>query len=155
VVSDIELPSLTTHLPVGEADLDFALKFDHVEPVPFNAVNLVDPDLLKQLAQLSSERIQNSEDFQKAIKNIARYEKQKDRKQVSLNKEKFIADRADMNADKEEEDKLNELNESKRPVVKKDYYTSRSVGADGRLPAAIEEQGRPGKLSRRLVRSES
>ena len=28
VVSDVELPSLTTHLDVGESDLDYALKFD-------------------------------------------------------------------------------------------------------------------------------
>jgi carboxyl-terminal processing protease len=122
VVSDIELPSLTTHLPVGEADLDYALKFDHVDPVPFNALNMVDQDIVKQLTQLSTDRIGKSEDFQKAIKNIAHYEKQKDRKEVTLNKEKFIADRADSNAEKEEEDKYDELNETKRPVVKKDYY---------------------------------
>jgi carboxyl-terminal processing protease len=122
VVSDIELPSFTTHLPVGEADLDFALKFDHVEPVQFNALNMVDQDLVKQLTQLSSERVGQSEEFQKKIKQIARYEKQKDRKQVSLNKEKFIADHAEMNADKEEEKEFDELNQTKRPVVKKDYY---------------------------------
>jgi carboxyl-terminal processing protease len=122
VVSDIELPSMSTHLPVGESDLDFSLKFDHVEPVPFNAVNMVNADMVKQLAQLSSERIEKSDDFQKEIKKIARYEKQKDRKQVSLNKEKFIAEHADMNSEKEEEDQFKELNEQKRPVVKKDYY---------------------------------
>jgi len=122
VVSDIELPSLTSHLPVGESDLDNPLQFDHVEPVRFTSANMVDSSLVKQLAQLSVERIQKSDDFQKVIKSIEHYEKQKDRKQVSLNKEKFIADRADMNAEKEEEDKLNELNETKRPVVKKDFY---------------------------------
>lgn len=122
VVSDIELPSLTTHLPVGEADLDFALKFDHVDPVPFNASNMVDADVVKQLTQLSKQRIEKDEEFQKAIKHIDGYEKQKDRKQVSLNKEKFIADRADLNAEKDEEKELDQLNETKRPVVKKDYY---------------------------------
>src|SRR5690606_8012036 len=30
VVSDIELPSLTSHLDVGESDLDHALKFDRI-----------------------------------------------------------------------------------------------------------------------------
>ena len=35
VVSDIELPSLTTHLDVGEADLDYALKFDHIDPANY------------------------------------------------------------------------------------------------------------------------
>jgi carboxyl-terminal processing protease len=122
VVSDIELPSITSHLPVGESDLDNPLQFDHVDPVRFTPANMVDSSLVKQIAQLSSERIQKSEDFQKVVKSIEHYEKQKDRKQVSLNKEKFIADRADMNAEKEEEDKLNELNETKRPVVKRDFY---------------------------------
>ncbi len=122
VVSDVELPSMSTHLPVGEADLDFALKFDHVDAVPFNAVNMVNSDLVKQLAQLSTERIDKSDEWQKEIKKIARYEKQKDRKQVSLNKEKFIAEHADINSEKEEEDQFKELNEQKRPVVKKDYY---------------------------------
>ncbi len=122
VVSDIELPSITSHLPVGESDLDNPLQFDHVDPVRFTPANMVDSSLVKQLAQLSSERIGKSEDFQKVIKNIEHYEKQKDRKEVSLNKEKFIADRADVNAEKEEEDKLNELNETKRPVVKRDFY---------------------------------
>jgi carboxyl-terminal processing protease len=122
VVSDIELPSITSHLPVGESDLDNPLQFDHVDPVRFTPANMVDSGLVKQIAQLSSERIQKSEDFQKVVKSIEHYEKQKDRKQVSLNKEKFIADRADMNAEKEEEDKLNELNETKRPVVKRDFY---------------------------------
>ena len=28
VVSDVELPSLTTHWDVGESDLDYALEFD-------------------------------------------------------------------------------------------------------------------------------
>jgi carboxyl-terminal processing protease len=122
VVSDIELPSITSHLPVGESDLDNPLQFDHVDPVRFAPANMVDSSLVKQIAQLSTERIQKSEDFQKVVKSIEHYEKQKDRKQVSLNKEKFIADRADMNAEKEEEDKLNELNETKRPVVKRDFY---------------------------------
>ena len=34
VVSDIELPSQTSHWPVGESDLDYALKFDSVLPLP-------------------------------------------------------------------------------------------------------------------------
>ena len=35
VVADIELPSLTTHLDVGEADLDYPLPFDQVDPADF------------------------------------------------------------------------------------------------------------------------
>ena len=121
VVSDIELPALSTHLPVGEGDLDYALKFDHVDPVAYTPVGMVDPALVKQLQDLSADRVKNSADFAKVEKNIARYDKQKDRKKVSLNREKFLAERADMDVDKEEEKEFDDSN-SKRPVVKRDFY---------------------------------
>ena len=47
--------------------------------------------------------------------------KQKDRKKVSLNREKFLAERADMDVDKEEEKEFDDSN-AKRPVVKRDFY---------------------------------
>ncbi len=122
VVSDVELPSISTHLPVGEGDLDFALPFDHVDPVRYTPVDMVDPGLVKQLQQLSTARVNESEDFKKLQVNINRYEKQKDRKIVDLNHDKFMAERKDLNADKEEEKEYEQLNDSKRPVVKRDYY---------------------------------
>jgi carboxyl-terminal processing protease len=121
VLSDVELPALSTHLPVGEGDLDYALKFDHVDPVAYTPVGMVDPDLVKQLQILSAERVKKSADFAKVEKNIARYDKQKDRKKVSLNREKFLAERADMDVDKEEEKEFDDSN-AKRPVVKRDFY---------------------------------
>ena len=33
VLADVELPSLTTHLDVGEADLDYPVAFDQVAPL--------------------------------------------------------------------------------------------------------------------------
>ncbi|HEX3997350.1 MAG TPA: carboxy terminal-processing peptidase [Pirellulales bacterium] len=123
VLSDVELPSLSTHLPVGEGDLDYALKFDHVDPVPYTPVGMVDPDLVKQLATLSADRVKRSSDFAKVDQNIARYLKQKDRKRVSLNREKFLADQADRDVDKEEEKEFDDSN-AKRPVVKRDFYVN-------------------------------
>ena len=64
VVSDVELPSLSTHLPVGEGDLDYALKFDHVDPAAYTPVGMVDPDLVKQLQALSAERVEKSSRLQ-------------------------------------------------------------------------------------------
>ncbi len=122
VVSDIKIPSLSTHLPVGEADLDFALKFDHVDAVSYTPVNMVDSALVKQLQELSGDRVNHAEDFQKLVKNIARYEKQKDRKLVSLNRQAFIDDHKEMSAEKEEEKEYDDLGNSKCPVVKRDFY---------------------------------
>ena len=42
VVSDVELPSLTTQLDVGESDLDYALAFSQVSPLPHDNFHLVD-----------------------------------------------------------------------------------------------------------------
>ena len=35
-------PRMTTHLDVGEADLDYAMKFDHIDPANYVKVNMVD-----------------------------------------------------------------------------------------------------------------
>lgn len=121
VLSDLELPSLSTHLPVGEGDLPYALKFDHVDPAPYAPVGMVDPDLVKQLQTLSAERVKKSSDFAKVEATIARYEQRKDRKKISLNREKFLADQADADVDKEEEKEFDDSN-AKRPVVKRDFY---------------------------------
>ena len=54
VVSDIELPSLTTHLDVGESDLDFALKFDQVPAVKHDKLKYVERPIVDQLRRASS-----------------------------------------------------------------------------------------------------
>ena len=122
VLADIELPSLTTHLDVSESDLDYALAFDRVEEAPHENFGMVDANMVNILKTRSMQRRDLSEDFQKVAKNIQRYLAQKERKAVSLNEETFLAERAELNADKEEEKQLEELNDPNRPVVKRDYY---------------------------------
>ncbi len=120
VQSDVELPSIKTHLDVGEADLEYALKFDHVDPVPFERTNQVDPVLLQQIKARSAERVNVSDDFKKVGEQIAKYEEQKKRKTISLNEEKFMAEREELDAEK---DKLEEdQNEDDEHVVNRDYY---------------------------------
>lgn len=127
VLADIELPSLTTHLDVGEADLEFALEFDRVEEVPHDKFNMVDANLVNLLTTRSNQRREMSEDFQKVNKNIQRYLEQKQRKAVSLKEDVFLAERAELNANEEEEKQLEELNNPNRPVVKRDYYFNEAV----------------------------
>ncbi len=64
VLADVELPSLTTHLDVGEADLDYPVAFDRVEPLPFHRFDYVNPTLVAQLRRLSEQRCAASEKFQ-------------------------------------------------------------------------------------------
>jgi len=127
VVSDIELPSLTTHLDVGEGDLDYALKFDHIDKASYNKVNMVDPKVLDDLRSRSSQRIHDSADFQKLEKEIARYIELKERKSVPLAEEKFMAERAELNTEKEEEKQFEQLDDPNRPVVKRDFYFNEAI----------------------------
>ena len=63
-----------------------------------------------------------SKDFQKVLRDIDRFNEQKERKTISLNEEKFMADKAELTAEKQEEKEFEELNDPNRPVVKRDYY---------------------------------
>ncbi len=128
VVSDIELPALTTHFDVGESDLDYALKFDHIPPANYQKTSMVDPDLVKQLQERSAKRISESEDFQKLNKKIEHYVEQKERKTVPLNQEKFLAERAELNTEKEEEKQYEQLEDPNRPIVKRDFYFNEVLG---------------------------
>jgi carboxyl-terminal processing protease len=127
VVSDIELPSLTTHLDVGEADLDYALKFDQVPAANYTKVNMVDKAMVAQLRTRSADRVHDSADFQKAEKRIERYMSQKDRKTVPLMESKYMAERAELNTEREEEDEFKKLDDPNRPVVNRDYYFNEAI----------------------------
>jgi carboxyl-terminal processing protease len=119
VVSDVELPSLTTHLDVGEGDLDYAIPFDHIDPMKYKKYDLVSPALVAQLKTLSSARLQASEKFQKVERDIARFKEQKAKKLVTLNEEKFLKE---MNTDKEEEKNFEKLIDQEKNRIERDYY---------------------------------
>jgi carboxyl-terminal processing protease len=122
VVSDIELPSLTTHLDVGESDLDHALAFNRVNPLQHDMYHMVDAKLIDGLRERSKQRIAQSEYFEKATKQISRYEEQKDRKTVTLNLEKFLAERKELDAEKEQEELFDDMTDPTRPVYEMDGY---------------------------------
>jgi carboxyl-terminal processing protease len=121
VLSDIELPSLSTHLDVGEADLDYPLTFDKVAAQPFAKFDQVSPSVVDQLKRLSAKRCAASEKFQKVDRNISRYLQQKAKKTVTLNEAKFLKERAEMNADKEEEKAIEKL-AGNDAGIDRDYY---------------------------------
>ena len=65
VLADVELPSLTTHLDVGEADLDYPVAFDQrrAAQLPARSTTSIRP-ICDQLRQLSQQRVQASTKFQ-------------------------------------------------------------------------------------------
>src|SRR5690606_3738697 len=92
VLSDVVLPSLIGQLDVGEASLDHAMKFDKVEPAEYARYNMVTPGLLEELRKRSNARMAGNEDFQKVTADIKRFNEQKEKKSISLNREKFLAE---------------------------------------------------------------
>ena len=119
VLSDIELPSITTHLDVGESDLDHPVAFDQVQAAEFQKLALIDNTMLDKIREQSEIRCDASKDFQKVENNIAKYLEQKERKSVSLKEDVFMADRKDA-----EEDLLKEAleEEDDDQVVNRDFY---------------------------------
>ncbi len=122
VLADVPLPSVTSQLDIGESSLDYALKFDHVDAVKYDRYNLVDKRVIDVLKNKSADRRKDSKDFQKVMRDIAKFNEQKDKKRISLNKDKFTAEKAELTAEKIEEKELEDLNEADKPVVKRDYY---------------------------------
>ncbi len=122
VVSNVELPSLTTHLDVGERDLDYALKFSKVDPLPHDDFHMFNSQIVDGLRQRSANRVKDSDYFNKEERQIKRYEEQKDKKTVTLNKEKFLKERAELDSDKEQEKMFDDMNDPKRPVYEMDGY---------------------------------
>ena len=122
VLADIVLPSLTNHMDVSESDLDFAIAFDQVPSARFKGVDLVSKDVVEELKLSSAERRAKSTDFQKLLKNIDRYIDQKTKKRITLNEEKYLAQRAELDAEKEEEKQFEEQTNGNKEIVKRDYY---------------------------------
>lgn len=123
VVSDVELPSLTTQLDVGESDLDYALAFSQVAPLPHDNFHMVDSRLVDALRQRSAARISQSDYFAKVNKEIDHYKKDiKDKKSVTLNKEKFMKEREELDNDKEQEKMFDQMTDPSRPVYDMNGY---------------------------------
>ncbi|MFP6658682.1 MAG: carboxy terminal-processing peptidase, partial [Pirellulales bacterium] len=123
VVSDIELPSIKTHLDVGESDLEYAVEFDQVPAVKFTSAAAVDQMMIGQMKKRSEQRCAESEDFKKMLDRIAKYKSQKARKSISLNEKQFIAERNSLDDGDEDEDE----DEDEDPVVKRDYYFNEAL----------------------------
>ncbi len=103
VLSDLVLPSITDKMDVGEADLDYPVEFDRVPKASFRGYSMVDQEIKKELQVKSQARVNESDDFAEQIRKINHYIEQKNLKSVSLNEEKFLARRKQLNADKENE----------------------------------------------------
>ena len=127
VLADVVLPSISTHMDVGESDLDHAIEFEKIDPAAHHQYDLVAPATLQKLRETSLSRREGSDDFDRLLKNIERYRQFKKEKKVSLHGETFFAMRAELNAEKEEEKQFDQQangggDDKKDEIVKRDYY---------------------------------
>ena len=78
--------------------------------------------MLKSLRDNSNQRVAEDEDFRKVVKDIAQYQKRKNEKTVSLIETEFSRQWNEGKSADDEEKKLEESIDPKRPVVKRDFY---------------------------------
>ena len=123
VHSDVELPSITSHLPIGESDLHHTIAFDRVPRADFEPSGRVTDTIVSQLREESAKRVAANKEFTKLSGDITRYEKRKDEKTISLVESEFERQwNEGKAAEDEEEKKLEEMEQQKRPVVRRDFY---------------------------------
>ncbi len=128
VVSDIELPSQMSHWEgIGESDLDYALKFDRVLPLQHDNYRLAGAQVLDELRSRSLQRIAGSDYFSAEKHRIDRYLERIKDPTLTLNREKFLAERAELNTEKEQEDLFDNLQVNDRPVFPKTPYNDEVV----------------------------
>ncbi|MDD3470947.1 MAG: carboxy terminal-processing peptidase [Thermoguttaceae bacterium] len=122
IPSDIQIPSLTTHLDIGESDLKYPVPQTEIPSAEFKVWNnYVTPEILTQLREKAKTRQEKSPYFQQVNKVVNNYLEQKAKKSVSLNREKFMADRAEVDAASASEKQIEKLTETEGSI-KKDAY---------------------------------
>ena len=138
VKSDVELPSITNHLPVGESDLDNAIPFDQIDAADFVPTGRVTEPMLKMLRQRSAERVAVDEEFLELADDIARYEKRKQDKTISLLESDFTKQWNEGKAAEEEEEEKQEKDAGpRRPVVTRDFYFDEAMRITADYLAAL------------------
>ncbi len=160
VLADVELPSITTHMDVGESDLDYALAFDQVPAQVYQKFNLVSPAVVKYLKQAYALRCAQSEEFQKTKRKIECYLKNKDKSNITLNEKKFFEERAELIPEEEEKKQLEDTIKQdgtdieETPYLREalditaDYVKALQVGvANMPNPATIKVQPAPEKTN--------
>jgi carboxyl-terminal processing protease len=129
VLADVTIPSITDHLEgITEAEMDYALEFDRVRALPHDQMGMTATGTSAELQRLSDERVAASEKFREDNKRITRYEEQRERATVTLNLEKYLAERRELDSEKEQEEIGEKLSDSNRPVFDaEDHYNQEAL----------------------------
>jgi carboxyl-terminal processing protease len=140
VPADVVLPSITSQMPIGEGDLDYALDNDRVKKAEHTDYDKVDSNLLERIRANSTARIEKNEEFDRLLRQIEAYNKQKDEKFVSLNEKTFFERRKELDAESEEEKTLSGDSDSKDKIFEKNFYTDEILNVTRDYVDALAEQ---------------
>ncbi len=122
VLADIVLPSITDQMDVSESDLDYPVEFDKVPRAYYRQMSLANADLIEKIRESSTQRIMASEEFKKDQEKISAYVEQKNRKSVTLNREKYLAERAKFSAEEEDKSAIEEQVNHSNLEIERTYY---------------------------------
>lgn len=134
VVADVAMPSINEFLPIGEADLPHAMKWDEIPAVNYRRPAdefRVNEDELKKLREASLGRQEGEEEFAYLRKNVNWYKGKREQKEFSLNLDKRLKGKA------EDEAFTKRLNEEVEELAEKAFPAKRI-----RLNVVLEQERR-------------
>jgi len=121
VLSDIVLPSITDKMDVNESDLDYPVEFDQVPRAAYQSYELADESIKQILREHSLLRVNKTEKFIELMEKVKHYVAQKELKTVSLNEQKFMERRRQLNAEKEDKELIEKQIIPSREI-ERNYY---------------------------------
>lgn len=117
VVPDIQFPSFTDAMEVGEKNLDYALPWDAIGAVPHDSYGDELGKIVSELREKSLLRRKNSKEFKLLEKDIDSYKRLMGRKTISLNEEKRWSEYTKEKKIHDEQRKLMKFDEEKDDIV--------------------------------------
>ena len=130
VIPDIHLPSAGDLSDMVESAQPDALPYDEIEPADYVRVGAVDGKIAA-LKAASEKRVADSQEFKWIREDLARWEKQKKDKRVSLNMAKRLSER-------DADEKRIDARRKERKILKEKPYPSQEITLsmlDGKAPA--------------------
>jgi carboxyl-terminal processing protease len=140
VRSHVELPSLTNHLDITEADLDYPLAFEKIESARFQQYPYVNDAIVKKLREDAEIREKDIEDFNKEIEDINLYLEQKEKKTRTLHERKFFEELDRLDASKEEKETFEDVVNSES-TIELDFYLEEVLDITVDYLKLLEQQG--------------
>ncbi len=130
---DIHIPSPTDYLDIGEGKNETALKYDKVAPLPHDDYRRTPSELVEKLRARSEERRKEDPKFVAQAAAIERLQARKAKHEITLNEEKFRAETAALESEKDEVEttKGKKKKHPEHPAWESNFYNDEIVAIIG------------------------